>query len=733
MLARCLHETNDLETAQRYAASVKHEIEALLKTQAPELPSVYPKYCGQGQLVRGDGRFNVTVVVREFVQGMPIDVRLSGLGGGPHVHLKLIVATLEAVARALVALHGTGVGHFDVRAANVIHPDQQGRPAMLVDLDASQLLQFGNYSRHTILRIDPRSAPKEWIAENADARGNIDLAKLGGPSLEWLDWYQFGLLIRELLASATLEPTNASYLSEVAAFLTDYPVCIAIRPVVVHRLLQKAKPEFLHPYGVAELTRSVEGADTDFFPDGRTFGRVGVLGRIAKHPAFTRLYKVKQLTLVKYIFTGAEHTRAMHMAHSTAVATELIEHLFSEPRFRRIFDSSDVTFALVAALLHDINHFPFLHTFQESAGSEFTNRILFDEVMDSDFAHYATSPHEPLREVLANAGIDTGRLWRVIFGRRQEQSTTSPVEQFVNSMLDSEVDVDKLSYLALDAHFTGVPQGSAIDVSRLMRSALVAQDAYRMECLAFDVRGLAAAESVVTARLANFRSVYWHPRNRSLMAMFLYVADAIDFSSMDMATLRRQFLVSSEEEVIQRMNELYVRRTGKASPMGNFVALRGAGLYEEVYEVPLQLEGPNKDIYNWLQSLSRANGTNVHEQRQVRVALAEALTTRFLGSLGPVDESEVLLDIPSRPMSSRVAVQIRDDQGVLYDIATLSRSARAAFDDFEMLAQRIRIFAAPRVAAAMRATDGRRNREWMSGLLLELTRSVRPQGAGRLS
>ncbi|MER7443885.1 hypothetical protein [Micromonospora avicenniae] len=735
LLARCLasSDEHDIGWAQVAAASVHHELNALKTVNSQELPRVYEHWSGAGRLSNAERIVEVLAVTRDYIEGMPVDRRLKDLDGPNLDPVRLIISWLEGVLRALIALHANNVGHFDLRAANVIHPDEQRKPVVVIDLNSSQVLQVNEAARHTILQLDERLAPEAWYRSRADRAGRIDLAKLRSEfPLEWLDWYQFGLLVRELAATArNLDATNRGYLDEVADYLTNYPSCTKVTAPEVHRLLERAKPEFLHPYGVPELVRNARNVDVETFPDGQVFTKVGVLDDIVRHPAFTRLFEVKQLTLLRYVFVGAEHTRAMHMMHCASITADLLKHMFSEPRFRRTFDSKDIRFAIVAALLHDINHFPFLHTFQESASSIFTNRALFDEVMGSDFSHFTGQPHLPLGQLLADAAIDSEALWRVIFGERFQLRSSGPVEQFVNSMIDSGVDVDKLSYLSLDALCTGVPAGQGIDHSRLMRSAIMVPDRLKMESLAFDMRALPAVESVFHSRLANFRAIYWHQRNRALMAMFLHVADNIDYTKLDEAMLRREFLVSSEADVVRRMNNLYMEHTGRRSPMAMFIPLRGAGLFEELYKVPVADDREEGFVFRRLTALSRARGGGRRGEVRLRKALAAEIGSRF-PALGEVDDAEILIDIPARPIDGQPAAFLREDRGEPEQIDKISSTAEAAVTDFQKLAKSIRVFVSPRVAATIGLRDDPDTR-WMGSLLYEILSDLPHDSPGRLS
>lgn len=299
-------------------------------------------------------------------------------------------------------------------------------------------------------------------------------------------------------------------------------------------------------------------------------------------------------------------------------------------------------------------------------------------------------------------------------------------------MIDSGVDVDKLSYLSLDALHTGVPAGQGIDHSRLMRSAIMVPDRLNMESLAFDIRALPAVESVIHARLANFRAIYWHQRNRALMAMFLHVADNIDYRKLDEAVLRREFLVSSEADVVRKMNKLYEDHTGRRSPMAMFIPLRGAGLFEELYKVPVADDREEGFVFRRLTALSRAGGRGRGGELRLRKALAEAIRSRYPG-LGEIDDAEILIDIPARPMDGQPVAFLRDDTGEPEQIDRISSTAEAAVKDFQKLAKSIRVFVSPRVASTLGVPNGEPDTRWVGGLLYEILSGLPDDSPGRLS
>jgi len=194
-------------------------------------------------------------------------------------------------------------------------------------------------------------------------------------------------------------------------------------------------------------------------------------------PAFQRLRYVRQLGHAFLVYPGATHTRFEHAmgAYHLAgrVTRELEVHL--------------------AALLHDIGHYPFSHALEE-AGLPPHERLAA--------RHLGTGP---LAAALERLGVSTDSVLKLIQG-----TSASPLAGLVAGALD----VDKLDYLSRDAKMCGVPYG-VIDVDRLLTSLTVSA-----EGLALHGKGLAALESLLFAKYQMYRNVYWHHAVRSATAMF---------------------------------------------------------------------------------------------------------------------------------------------------------------------------------------------------------------------
>ena len=212
--------------------------------------------------------------------------------------------------------------------------------------------------------------------------------------------------------------------------------------------------------------------------------------------AVQRLRYVRQLGHAFLVYPGATHSRFEHALGAYHLARRLLAQVEDAGDAR--VEPADRVRLKLAALLHDIGHYPFSHALDEAGLPH--HEVLAGRQLASD----------GLAQRLAELDAPAEQLLPLIQGTARE-----PLAGLVSGSLD----VDKLDYLSRDAWMCGVPYG-VIDVDRLLTSLTVASDPDGRRTLALHEKGLAALESLLFAKYQMYRNVYWHHAVRSATAMF---------------------------------------------------------------------------------------------------------------------------------------------------------------------------------------------------------------------
>jgi HD superfamily phosphohydrolases len=211
--------------------------------------------------------------------------------------------------------------------------------------------------------------------------------------------------------------------------------------------------------------------------------------KVVEHYAFQRLRRISQLGLVSYIYPGATHTRFSHslgVMHLITRAIEIMER-------KGIKFDNEIKLALkFCALVHDVGHGPFSHALEWTILNirhEDITKMIIDRIF---------------RNVIGNEIADISLK---ILNNEFEK-------KFVNELISSQLDMDRLDYIRRDAFYCGVHYG-IIDIWRILQTLTITSD-YK---LAIEEKGKHAVEGYLVARYLMYWSVYFHKTNLSLQAM----------------------------------------------------------------------------------------------------------------------------------------------------------------------------------------------------------------------
>jgi len=228
-----------------------------------------------------------------------------------------------------------------------------------------------------------------------------------------------------------------------------------------------------------------------------------------------RLHSVHQLGLANLVYPGANHTRLEHSLGAFAVASRMSSSL-------QLSHDEDLL-VRCAALLHDIGHLPYSHTFEMVLHEQFgidhveiSKRLIRGEdSIVSEAERNVLGELNLVVDALEMQGIDPGTVASLLDGAPRaslQQRTLESHEgqahfndrRYLGQMVSGVLDVDQLDYLVRDAHYTGVAYG-VIDLDRLIDTVEIFNGD-----LVVEKGGVSAVEGMLVARALMFSSVYYH-------------------------------------------------------------------------------------------------------------------------------------------------------------------------------------------------------------------------------
>ncbi len=224
---------------------------------------------------------------------------------------------------------------------------------------------------------------------------------------------------------------------------------------------------------------------------------------IFTHPVLQKLFSIKQLGPTYLVYPGATHTRYSHSVGVMHIARKILSSLIIQKNCPK-FSISSVRSFILAALLHDIGHFPYTHSLKELPLPE--HEDISADLIISQLSKAITKsggiPH-------LVAAIIAHNYKKYYIPKSKLEKTQLTI---FRNILSGALDPDKLDYLCRDALFCGVPYGIQ-DVDFIVHH-LKLSNALSIICTS-----PIPMEHLLFSKYLMYKSVYWHQKVRSATSM----------------------------------------------------------------------------------------------------------------------------------------------------------------------------------------------------------------------
>ncbi len=217
--------------------------------------------------------------------------------------------------------------------------------------------------------------------------------------------------------------------------------------------------------------------------------------KIIDSPIFQRLRWISQLSGVRQVYPSAIHSRFTHSVGVMHLAGKYAEEVFREED-----DVVEITqTARIAALLHDIGHGPFSHTYDD---------VVFKRV-------YPDAPHG--HDVHRDKMVFSEFLKPIIeeFTNPEELMKIWNGENYlVHPLIHGALGAYRLDFLLLDSFFAGTLHFGIIAVNRIINNTTI-QMHLDKEAIHYNWKCLDDIYSSLIGRFFEYKNVYFHKTARA--------------------------------------------------------------------------------------------------------------------------------------------------------------------------------------------------------------------------
>lgn len=395
--------------------------------------------------------------------------------------------------------------------------------------------------------------------------------------------------------------------------------------------------------------REPESEDREDDPVYQQLTLAPKLAKIRNQPIVRRLDHVRQLSFAYLTYRSATHTRLAHSLGACRNAELAMTKVFREDRLYtrngpdgiRLSDERKAYYtrlAKVAAMLHDLGHGPLSHALDIHIGIRSGMNTIKP---DREFSKRYIDKY--LRRVIEQAEVRPDDVVRLMEKDKQDLDDWMT---FIGDLIDSPLDVDRMDYLARDAHMTGLSIG-ALNMQALIERIVpfreVEKHGKTKVELTFDESAVPYVEQFLYARDVMYILCYEHPEKIVAEQMLGRAFDELVSSGSPQERIDIQELALLTDPQIL---ELILASCGPRTLAYEMAELLMRGVtYDPLVSLPLDLtlasEKRPLEVRRWIKAVSK------DQYEKAYLAIPGDWAKELVESAQFDDHASVIVTVPS--------------------------------------------------------------------------------------
>ncbi len=381
-------------------------------------------------------------------------------------------------------------------------------------------------------------------------------------------------------------------------------------------------------------------------------------------PQMQRLRGIRQLGAAYYVYPSAQHSRFEHCLGTCWMAKRIVSQIESSGSFA--FSEVEKSSVFLAALVHDVTHIPFGHTFEDE------RRLL--ERHDRSPARY---------EYLLGRGelgdlLRSSEAGRLVLDMLSPGEELPPDRQYLGQIVSGTIGADLLDYLKRDNYFCGLSyefDDRVFHYFRVMGGQLVLDmhqgGFFRRDALS-EITNLLRIRYVLSER------VYYH---HAKMAAGVMVSKAVE-KALASGLTEEELCRFTDDALLQHLRQRFGDDPALAELLDDF---RQRRLFKRCYMLSRRIGGDNVGEVVRKYHLNQGNRRSDAERR-----IADALGT---------DEHRVAVYCAPAQMALKEAdVPVTMPGGKMTALSSLNSQEIRVLKEQHQLLWKLYVFISPALA-----------------------------------